>query len=105
MGPEICLGRERCGWGMRYLVVDSSNVVTKSRLTNLDNGAKNGNHLSCHLSQVVIPSMAERCGIEICKCSSNNYMNVSASTQTISIIHPWYQCNTPSVCHELDFRF
>jgi len=49
------------------MLVDTSNVVTKSRLTNLDNGAKNGNHLSCHLSQVVILSMAERCGIEICK--------------------------------------
>jgi len=58
------------------MLVDTSNVVTKSRLTNLDNDAKNGNHLSCHLSQVVISSMAERCGIEICKCSSNNYMNV-----------------------------
>ena len=58
------------------MFVDTSNVVTKSRLANLDNGAKNGNHLSCHLSQVVIPTMAKRCGIEICKCSSKNYMNV-----------------------------
>jgi len=58
------------------MLVGTSNVVTESRLSNLVNGAKNGNHLSCHLSQVVIPSIAERCGVEICKCSSNNYMNV-----------------------------